>query len=818
MAESSKTLDIAADPVASFDCTACGNAVSVAGLVPFAPFRCPHCDAIQSVPLRLGVFLLLNLLGKGGMGAVYRARDTRLNRYVAIKVMQQSLGDDPKFVEDFLREARAAAQFNHPHVAQIYSFGEEKGQACLVMELLEGGSLDKMIESDEPLDEVQVLDIAVHVAEALKAANKIGLRHGDIKPANILFSTSGDAKVVDFGLAWYAESHQKPGEIWGTPYYIAPEKAEGKRADQRADMYSFAATFFHALTGCAPFDGETAKELVVKRLKEPAPDVRDLRPDLSPKTAEVLARGLQRAPGRRHPTYTSMLADLQAARDEAVRLREEAVSSAAQAEVRARRKARVQWSLALLMVLGGAIGGLWMKYQAASNIEAPRPLRHVLIDGQAVPIYSDEQEQGLRERMAAGRTAPPEAPAEAPLSDPQVAALVEAIQMGAEGDAIGLSIGLHRLQREAPPGTATALVRLNLAISLFMEGEADAARNHLRALTEELDAAQPLNAIARILLGEQRIDDADLSDWPAAQQRFARFAVGIRQLEAGQFHDGIATLREFEMNTSEQDGWVAAWKPAVAPWANQVRDWENLQGRIPDWALSTSRNRLRRFRREAPWFLRDEVLRTLEGLTDTPSPRAPPAEPAEPEIDTEQRLQADTKLLDEIVASRRPLLAALDFDAAKSLVDGTRARMQTEQGRRRQQLLAEQQDSLARLKDFVVERLSRNPPPQPISELRGTIAGADATGLTVRIREGVTAEREWSEIGPGLYVRLADYYVRSEPGSAAEQADRFLALAIFSDALQASDRAAGYANLAFAADPKAADQVKTWFPDAEVGP
>ncbi len=823
MAENSKSLEIAADRVESFDCTACGKAVSVEGMTPFEPFRCPHCDAIQSVPLRLGGFLLLSLLGKGGMGAVYRARDTTLNRYVAIKVMQSSLGDDPKFVEDFLREARAAAQFNHPHVAQIYSFGEEKGQACLVMELLEGGSLDKMIESGEPLDEVQVLDIAVHVAQALKAANKIGLRHGDIKPANILFSTSGQAKVVDFGLAWYAESHQQPGEIWGTPYYIAPEKVKSKVADHRADMYSFGATFFHALTGEPPFDGETAKELVVKRLNEPAPDVRTLRPDLSPKTAEVLARSLQRDPGRRHPTYTSMLADLQAARNEAERRREEAIAAAEIAAVRSRRKKRIQWSLASLLLIGGAAGAVWVKVQQAADAPAPRPIRHILVNGRLVPVYSDEEEQGLRERIAAtraGPTQPDDAPAvEQPLSPDQVSALEEAIRTGAEGDPIGATIALHRLQRAAPPGTATALVRLNLAISLIMEGEEQTAQNNLRALMQDLPAGQALHGIAAILLGEQALADAPLSDWPAAKRQLARFAAGIRELADGRLHDGIATLREFERTTSEEEhGWVAAWKMAVDPWAQQVREWDELQSRIPGWRPNTRRNRLRAFRRQAPWFLLDEVLQVLETATAPPRPRAQPAEPPEPEADTAQQEAADREALDALLAERRPLLAALDFEGAAALVDDALPRMKTAEGRQRQQHLAEQQQSLARLKDFVVDRLSRNPPAQPVSELRGTIAGADAEGLTIRIREGVTTERAWSEVGPGLYMRFADYYARREPGTPDQQADRFLALAAFSEALQASERAAAYAGLAVAADAGAAERASAWFPELEIGP
>jgi serine/threonine protein kinase len=286
-----ETISILADPVEKIACRKCGAHLDVSRMPSFSAVVCPQCGLKQMVPALLGQFLLLELLGAGGMGAVYKALDQALGRYVAIKVMKQAMGNDPQFVENFLREARAAAAINHRNVVQIYSCGQEKGQPYIVMELISGGRLDEQIGKGEPLDEVRVLEIGVGVAEGLKAANDIGLIHGDIKPANVLFDKEGTAKVADFGLARFiAWQQNRGGEVWGTPYYIAPEKARGQKEDNRSDIYSLGATLYHALGAKPPFEGQTATDVVLARLKNPAVSIRVVRPSVQPETADVIGR------------------------------------------------------------------------------------------------------------------------------------------------------------------------------------------------------------------------------------------------------------------------------------------------------------------------------------------------------------------------------------------------------------------------------------------------------------------------------------------------------------------------------------------------
>ncbi len=305
-------IDILTEPVKQIICAKCGKPLDVATLAPFSRFRCGHCNAVQTVPAKFGNFVLLELLGRGGMAAVYRGLDQALGRQVAIKFMLRSLGADPEFYAQFKREARAAAALSHPNIVQIYSLGEEKGQSYIVMELLSGGRLDQMIAGRKKLDEATALRIALEVAEGLSAAHRAGLIHDDIKPENILFDSKGVAKVVDFGLAHFRGKGPQAGqnEIWGTPYYIAPEKVLRKAPDFRSDMYSLGGTLFHALAGRPPFEGDTAVDVVKARLQQPVPDVRQIRPDIRPETAALLARLLEREPGKRPSSYEQLLAEL----------------------------------------------------------------------------------------------------------------------------------------------------------------------------------------------------------------------------------------------------------------------------------------------------------------------------------------------------------------------------------------------------------------------------------------------------------------------------------------------------------------------------
>ncbi len=294
-------------------CSSCQHAFDVAGIPSFEEIVCPACHTPQLVPARLGAFLLVELLGKGGMGAVYRGKDIALGRLVAVKVLLKSLGSNPEFVATFRNEAKAAAALNHPNIVQIYSFGMEHGQPYMVMELLEGGRVDQMMSLGEMMNETQAFKIVLETAEGLSAAAGIGLVHGDVKPENILMDGNGVAKVVDFGLAQFkkkAEAGATSQGIWGTPYYIAPEKVRGHQGDAKSDIYSLGATLFHMLTLKPPFDGETPIAVVKARLAAPAPDVRTIRPDVDPEVAAIVARMLEKESARRYPTYASLLSDM----------------------------------------------------------------------------------------------------------------------------------------------------------------------------------------------------------------------------------------------------------------------------------------------------------------------------------------------------------------------------------------------------------------------------------------------------------------------------------------------------------------------------
>ena len=264
-------------------------------------------EPMIKTPADFGHFLLEKELGHGGMGGVYLARDKMLDRKVGIKVMLKSLGADPKFVERFQREAQAAARLNHPNIAQIYSFGQEQGMPYIAMELVPGGSLDKEMEANPgALDVAYVMRVGQQVADALALAAESGLVHGDVKPENVLFDTDGNAKLVDFGLA---AMQGDSDEIWGTPFYISPEKVRRQKIDYRADIYSLGGTLYHVLTGVPPFDGPDPTAVVKARFDGPPKKPSEIRPDIPPEVDSIIMRMLELEPSMRYPTYQSLLGD-----------------------------------------------------------------------------------------------------------------------------------------------------------------------------------------------------------------------------------------------------------------------------------------------------------------------------------------------------------------------------------------------------------------------------------------------------------------------------------------------------------------------------
>ncbi len=311
------TQDVTLDPVAKIRCVRCGRQTDLEGAVPLSSIACPGCGAVLTVPGRIGQFVVVRRLGAGAMGTVFEALDEQLGRRVAIKVIRPDASDasDRKQVlHEFLAEARALAAVNHPNVVQVHSIGTHHDQPYIIMELVSGKQrLENMLSRREPIDEQRLLRLAIDVAQGLSTAARINLVHGDIKPQNILLNDEGVAKVVDFGLVGPAG---KTGEtVRGTPYYIAPERAQGKAVDHRADMFSLGATLYHLLAAAPPFNGKNVMEVVLARLRKSAPDIRTIRPDISAATAEILMRTMATLPADRYDTYADLIAELQSALD-----------------------------------------------------------------------------------------------------------------------------------------------------------------------------------------------------------------------------------------------------------------------------------------------------------------------------------------------------------------------------------------------------------------------------------------------------------------------------------------------------------------------
>ena len=292
-------------------CPACGMAIDTTDAEPLARVACPNCGEKTRVERTFDHFVLLETLGVGGMGTVYKARDTLLDRFVALKLLRRDLSGESDPASRLQHEARVVASINHPNVIQVFSSGTDHGQFYVVMELVDRGSLDDLIEQRNRLPEGQVLESGIQVAKGLRAAHRQGLIHRDVKPANILFIDEQIAKISDFGLASAAAEGTKKDEIWGTPYYVAPERLNNGPEDFRTDIYGLGATLFHAVAGKAPIEGNTNSAAVLLDLKNHPLDLRAVAPDVSQATATVLERMIAPDPAQRFSSYDELVSEME---------------------------------------------------------------------------------------------------------------------------------------------------------------------------------------------------------------------------------------------------------------------------------------------------------------------------------------------------------------------------------------------------------------------------------------------------------------------------------------------------------------------------
>jgi serine/threonine protein kinase len=297
-------------PEENIHCQQCNACMSIVGFHPLDLIRCPACETEQVVPATLGKYTLTHFLGEGAMGRVYKAKDEDLNRDVAIKLLRHDFSSTPKMWALLEKEAKAAANINHNNVVQIYSLGRVRGRPYIVMEMVQMGSLEDQMHPSGRIPEKEAVQIAIDVMNGLKKANEIELIHGDIKPANIILTEKGLAKLADFGLARFM-SDKTVVERWGTPYYIAPEKAMEVQEDFRSDMYSLGVTLFHAVSGFPPYDGTNAEDVIQKALKRATPKLKERYPNCSSGFSEIVYKMMQRDPDNRFWSYDKAIACFQ---------------------------------------------------------------------------------------------------------------------------------------------------------------------------------------------------------------------------------------------------------------------------------------------------------------------------------------------------------------------------------------------------------------------------------------------------------------------------------------------------------------------------
>lgn len=253
---------------------------------------------------------ILDKIGTGGMSDVYKAKDHKLNRFVAVKVLKQEFSENTNFVSKFRVEAQAAAGLMHPNIVNVYDVGEEEGIYYIVMELVEGITLKNYIEKKSRLSIKEAISIAIQVSMGIEAAHNNHIIHRDIKPQNIIISKDGKVKVTDFGIAKAATSNTITSNVMGSVHYTSPEQARGGFSDEKSDIYSLGCTMFEMLTGHVPYDGETTVAIAIKHIQEEMPSPREYVSEIPVCVEKIIFKCTQKSPDRRYQNMAELIVDL----------------------------------------------------------------------------------------------------------------------------------------------------------------------------------------------------------------------------------------------------------------------------------------------------------------------------------------------------------------------------------------------------------------------------------------------------------------------------------------------------------------------------
>ncbi len=739
-------------------CSVCATLVDVSEQEVFALAHCPSCGTAMRVKRALNQFTLLDVLGVGGMGTVYRAVDTNLNRDVAIKVLKREYAADQESIQKLEREARVTASINHPNVVKVFTFGSAQGQFYLAMELVEKGSLDDLMTVQKQIAEMQVLTVGIQIAQGLDAAYQLGLIHSDVKPGNILFADSQTAKIVDFGLASLMEEEaEKKGEIWGTPYYVSPERLNHNPEDFRSDLYSLGATLFHALAGRPPFEAENASLVALKHVRSKAVSLQAFAPEVSGETAFVINRMLQKNPEDRYASYAELIEHLTYAREKL----SERIANPRKPKARVVTETEATKTLAgtltlvaLALVILLAIGGFfqWKRMQAANAEENPTgttPRPSATVAANAGKKFDSARNQLLAGDARAARVAFQALRNSGPLPQPMKNWTL-------------LFEGTAALLEDDTAGASGVFSELNNAGMYSMDPSDHVLANFFLESGRILATNKPIGSSTARLYSRADVE------------ALAIFLFGLKNRAMGNFEDAVPLFRQFlGANPKEPWTWITQFRPIAEQFLAESVPFEKAniainsasspdQVRAADKELSAAETALRNNPKFEPALakLRKRLDQSLRVIQPTPTPTpTPKPDPVVQKLDDTRKkneeaefakLETSTEGLFKQWAASGAIPALDRFKPTDPAVAKNLATLRTRAG------------WLADFQTQLIAAINSKGYPRTFKTRSGSTvpAGAkkaDPTRIEVPVQYGVIPVR-WIDLAPATVLEIADYF------------------------------------------------------------
>ncbi len=712
----------------------------------FSLVNCSSCGARMRVRTDFSNFQIQGVLGEGGQGIVYRAVDKKLGRQVAVKVMKREYSADPEFVKRFASEARITASLNNAHIVKVYSSGEHGGLLYLAMEIVEHGSLEALMAKLKMMPEEQALAIGIQIATGLQAGLERGLIHRDIKPGNVLFADGEVAKIVDFGLAILVEKqHEEQGEVWATPYYVAPEKLAGEAEDFRSDMYSLAASLFHAIAGRPPFISESSSMTELLRIKSQPVRLLNYAPHVSTPTAYAIDRALSFKPSDRFGSYAHFIQALEHALAE-------------------RRKNPVKRRRPKVLRLGERVKeGSWVTFAIIAIVLGVGLYFWIQ---RAQPDRAEVKKGG-----ASGEAAAPDLSAEMRF-DIARRQLVE----GRFADAAKTFAALYEEGRLPEPKNSWAAVHGGLAE--ILAGRPGPGRVAFKMVAERASPTvigldTKLVAFLRqlpLIASAKSKEDPKWDEFSDTNYEPIAFLIGgLKRWNEGDTDEGIALMRRFQKAApAGDDAWVADLRPLVTRYFEEHGTFRDLAADLAgaDTAPKAAEAALKKL----PDVLRTirskplaEKLAALEQEARVKVAAAAAAADLAMKRRQAEADAADEKLLSDAKARIKDLYENYRFSEAAAFIRTVNVKLDRNISER--DLLTRRADWLVAFKKRLIEDINvagctttlvkRNG-----QKLLGTASHADEQHIEVRVQFGTLPAVKWAELSPMSVLQMARTFMR----------------------------------------------------------